>query len=110
MFTFMHGSASYAAALPQPAELSEKYSNNVDTTLAYGLEARSYQPGSNSHKESATLMSLERRGGSGSRQPPSFPPVPKREYRIPFTNNDVSSENLAFIIGKVRDGAFTFVR
>ncbi|KAH6595559.1 hypothetical protein BASA50_005768 [Batrachochytrium salamandrivorans] len=56
--------ASYAAALPQPAELSEKYSNNVDATLASGLEARSYQPGSNSYKESATLMSLKRRDDS----------------------------------------------
>ncbi|KAH6561032.1 hypothetical protein BASA60_000116 [Batrachochytrium salamandrivorans] len=41
---------------PQPAELSGKYSNNVDATLASGLEARSYQPGLNSHKDSATLV------------------------------------------------------
>ncbi|KAH6601547.1 hypothetical protein BASA61_001926 [Batrachochytrium salamandrivorans] len=53
--------ASYAAALPQPAELSEQYSNNVDTTLASILKARSYQPVSNSQKDSATLVSLERR-------------------------------------------------
>ncbi|KAH6570517.1 hypothetical protein BASA62_004339 [Batrachochytrium salamandrivorans] len=51
--------ASYAAALPQPAGLSEKYSNNVDTNLASGLEARSYQPESNSYKESATLTLLK---------------------------------------------------
>ncbi|KAH6597055.1 hypothetical protein BASA61_003279, partial [Batrachochytrium salamandrivorans] len=37
--------ASYAAALPQPAELSAKYSNSADANLASGLEARSYQPG-----------------------------------------------------------------
>ncbi|KAH6589004.1 hypothetical protein BASA50_010332, partial [Batrachochytrium salamandrivorans] len=36
--------ASYAAAHPQPAGLSEKHSNNADATLASGLEARSYQP------------------------------------------------------------------
>ncbi|KAH6590732.1 hypothetical protein BASA61_005153 [Batrachochytrium salamandrivorans] len=39
---------SHAAALPQPAELSDKYSSNVDITLASGLEARSYQPELNS--------------------------------------------------------------
>ncbi|KAH6563422.1 hypothetical protein BASA62_008516 [Batrachochytrium salamandrivorans] len=59
-----HSVASYAAALPQPAELSEKYSNSVDTTLASGLEARSYQPGLNSYKDSPTLISLERRDDS----------------------------------------------
>ncbi|KAH6577799.1 hypothetical protein BASA60_003875 [Batrachochytrium salamandrivorans] len=46
---------------PRPAGLSEKYSNSVDTTLASGLEARSYQPVLNSYKDSATLMSLKRR-------------------------------------------------
>ncbi|KAH6576266.1 hypothetical protein BASA62_001521 [Batrachochytrium salamandrivorans] len=56
--------ASYAAALPQPAGLSEKYSNNVDTTLASGLEARSYQPELNSYKELATSTLLKRRGDS----------------------------------------------
>ncbi|KAH9266683.1 hypothetical protein BASA83_010358 [Batrachochytrium salamandrivorans] len=54
--------ASYAAARPQPAGLSEKHSDNADATLASGLEARSYQPGLNSTKDSATLVSLERRG------------------------------------------------
>ncbi|KAH9245688.1 hypothetical protein BASA81_016824 [Batrachochytrium salamandrivorans] len=63
MFSFVVA-VSYAAALPQPAELSEKYSNNADATLASGLEARSYQPGLNSYKESATLTSLERRDDS----------------------------------------------
>ncbi|KAH9263019.1 hypothetical protein BASA83_013676 [Batrachochytrium salamandrivorans] len=56
--------ASYAAALPQPAKLSEKYSSNVDATLASGLEARSYQPVLNSYKDSPTLMSLKRRDDS----------------------------------------------
>ncbi|KAH9266492.1 hypothetical protein BASA84_001129 [Batrachochytrium salamandrivorans] len=56
--------ASYAAALPQPAGLSGKYSNNADANLASILEARSYQPGFNPQKNSATLMSLERRAGS----------------------------------------------
>ncbi|KAH6567783.1 hypothetical protein BASA62_005903 [Batrachochytrium salamandrivorans] len=42
--------ASYAAARPQPAGLSEKHSDNADATLASGLEARSYQPGLNSTK------------------------------------------------------------
>ncbi|KAH9262837.1 hypothetical protein BASA83_013733 [Batrachochytrium salamandrivorans] len=56
--------ASYAAALPQPAGPSEKYSNNVNTNLASGLEARSYQPGFNSKRDSATLMSLKRRADS----------------------------------------------
>ncbi|KAH9248996.1 hypothetical protein BASA81_013341 [Batrachochytrium salamandrivorans] len=53
--------ASYAAALPQPAGLSEKYSDSVNTNLATGLETRSYQPESNSYKDSATLVSLKRR-------------------------------------------------
>ncbi|KAH6580663.1 hypothetical protein BASA60_002780 [Batrachochytrium salamandrivorans] len=56
--------ASYAAALPQPAGLSEKYSNNVDTNLVSGLEARSYQPGLNSQKNSATLTLLKRQDDS----------------------------------------------
>ncbi|KAH9272869.1 hypothetical protein BASA83_004757 [Batrachochytrium salamandrivorans] len=56
--------ASYAVALPQAAELSEQYSNSADANLASGLEARSYQPGLNSYKESAILMSLKRRDDS----------------------------------------------
>ncbi|KAH9276626.1 hypothetical protein BASA83_000755 [Batrachochytrium salamandrivorans] len=77
--------ASYAAALPQPAGLSEKYSNNVDATLASGLEARSYQPGSNSHKDSATLVSLKRRGNSGSG---SFPSSASAPQNLVFETND----------------------
>ncbi|KAH6564053.1 hypothetical protein BASA62_008128 [Batrachochytrium salamandrivorans] len=45
-----------------PAGLSEKHSDNADATLASGLEARSYQPELNSQRDSATLVSLERRG------------------------------------------------
>ncbi|KAH9273757.1 hypothetical protein BASA83_003750 [Batrachochytrium salamandrivorans] len=89
---------------PQPAGLSEKYSNNVDTTLASGLEARSYQPGLNSYKESATLVSLKRRDDSGS---DSFPPsntTPTKPFSDPFTKDAVSSENLASTIKNVGDG------
>ncbi|KAH9257547.1 hypothetical protein BASA81_004309 [Batrachochytrium salamandrivorans] len=70
---------------PQPAGLSEKYSNNVDATLASGLEARSYQPGSNSHKDSATLVSLKRRGNSGSG---SFPSSASAPQNLVFETND----------------------
>ncbi|KAH6597968.1 hypothetical protein BASA50_004122 [Batrachochytrium salamandrivorans] len=63
LFSFVVA-ASYAAALPQPAGLSEKYSSNADATLASGLEARSYQPVLNSYKDSATLVSLKRRDDS----------------------------------------------
>ncbi|KAH6569560.1 hypothetical protein BASA50_010852 [Batrachochytrium salamandrivorans] len=72
--------ASYAAALPQPAGLSEKYSNDVDTNSASGLEARSYQPGSN-------LVSLKQRGNSGSGSSPSSPSDPQNlvfETNSPF--------------------------
>ncbi|KAH9271138.1 hypothetical protein BASA83_006682 [Batrachochytrium salamandrivorans] len=51
--------AAHAAALPQPAGRSEQYSNSVDATLASGLEAKSYQPESNSYKESITLVVTE---------------------------------------------------
>ncbi|KAH9247172.1 hypothetical protein BASA81_015229 [Batrachochytrium salamandrivorans] len=53
--------ASYAAALPQPAELSGKYSSNVNSDLASGLEARSYQPVVDTPNGFCTLMSLKRR-------------------------------------------------
>ncbi|KAH6583547.1 hypothetical protein BASA61_007947, partial [Batrachochytrium salamandrivorans] len=77
--------ASYAAALPQPAGLSEKYSSNADFALVSGLEARSYQPGFNSHKDSATLVSLKRRddsegsSGESSGSSTSPPPATTRE-------------------------------
>ncbi|KAH6567824.1 hypothetical protein BASA50_001621 [Batrachochytrium salamandrivorans] len=107
--------ASYAVALPQPAGLSEKYSNNADITFASFLEARSYQPVLNSQKDSPTLMSLERRadsagssgGSSGSGTPP--PPISNPEdaqrtiYGV-FTKSNVTSENLASTIKKVGDG------
>ncbi|KAH6589386.1 hypothetical protein BASA50_010081 [Batrachochytrium salamandrivorans] len=64
LFSFV-AVVSHAAALPQPAGLSEQYSNSADITLVSGLEARSYQPELNSHKDSATLVSLKRRDGSG---------------------------------------------
>ncbi|KAH6580751.1 hypothetical protein BASA60_002756 [Batrachochytrium salamandrivorans] len=63
LFSFVVA-ASYAAALPQPAGLSEKYSNNVDTNLVSILSARSYQPGLNSYKELATSTLIKRRGDS----------------------------------------------
>ncbi|KAH9246411.1 hypothetical protein BASA81_016052 [Batrachochytrium salamandrivorans] len=111
MFSFVVV-ASYAAALPQPAELSEKYSNNVDATLASGLEARSYQPGLNSYKDSATLVSLKRRddseGSSGENSgSDSFLPStldPNEPFKSPFTDDSVSSMNLASTIDNVGDG------
>ncbi|KAH9271980.1 hypothetical protein BASA83_005826 [Batrachochytrium salamandrivorans] len=63
LFSFVVA-ASYAAALPQPAELSGKHSNNADTNLAFGLEARSYQPVLNSQRDSATLVLLKRQDDS----------------------------------------------
>ncbi|KAH6598987.1 hypothetical protein BASA50_003307 [Batrachochytrium salamandrivorans] len=105
--------ASYAAALPQPAELSEKYPNNVDNNLASGLEARSYQPESNSHKDSPTLVSLKRRddsegssgedSGSDSLPPPAT--TPKKTNGVPFTKGDINIMNLAHIIDNVGDGS-----
>ncbi|KAH9245718.1 hypothetical protein BASA83_009607 [Batrachochytrium salamandrivorans] len=151
LFSFVVA-ASYAVALPQPAELSEKYSNNADTTLASGLEARSYQPVLNSYKKSATLMSLKRRDdsegsvednsegsleanseessednseGSGTPPPPdttpddsegspeedsgsdSSPPpdtTPDEPFIDPFTEDAVSTENIASTIDNVGDG------
>ncbi|KAH9245698.1 hypothetical protein BASA83_001512 [Batrachochytrium salamandrivorans] len=61
--------ASYAAALPQPAELSGKYPSNVNNDLASGLEARSYQPVVDTLTDSVALMSLKRRDDD-SKQPP----------------------------------------
>ncbi|KAH6568143.1 hypothetical protein BASA60_008757 [Batrachochytrium salamandrivorans] len=110
--------ASYAAALPQPAELSKQYSNSVDTTLASGLEARSYQPGLNSYKDSPTLISLERRddseGSSGedSESDPSFPSTsgPNKTFGSYFSDSDVSSVNLASTINRVKDDAYIFFK
>ncbi|KAH6571116.1 hypothetical protein BASA50_002409 [Batrachochytrium salamandrivorans] len=108
LFSFVVA-ASYAAALPQPAELSEKHSSNVDTTLASGLEARSYQPGLNSYKDSPTLISLERRddsegssgedSGSDSSPPPDTTPndsegLSKEDRESdPFVPSDTTPKN-----------------
>ncbi|KAH9275729.1 hypothetical protein BASA83_002031 [Batrachochytrium salamandrivorans] len=104
--------ASYAAALPQPAGLSEKYSNNVDTTLASILEARSYQPVSNSYKDSATLVSLKRRddsGGSpednsGSDSSPPPDTTPDEPFIDPFADGTLIFKNIASTINNVGDG------
>ncbi|KAH6571014.1 hypothetical protein BASA60_007444 [Batrachochytrium salamandrivorans] len=95
---------SNAAALPQPAGLSEKYSNNVDATLASGLETRSYQPGSNSHKDSATLMLLKRRDNSGSRQsspPASFRGTGSSRLYNPFDRTETTTVNISTTIDNV---------
>ncbi|KAH9276154.1 hypothetical protein BASA83_001428 [Batrachochytrium salamandrivorans] len=106
--------ASYAVALPQPAGLSEKYSSNANTTLASGLEARSYQPGFNSKGDSVTLMSLKRRddsegsseenSGSDSSPPPAT--TPKKTFSAPLTEDDVTTINLASTIDKFEDNVF----
>ncbi|KAH6594558.1 hypothetical protein BASA50_006508 [Batrachochytrium salamandrivorans] len=80
---------SYAAVLPQPAGLSEKHSNNVDTNLVSILSARSYQPGLNSYKELATSTLLKRQddsegssevdSGSGSSPSPDTTPNDSEE-------------------------------
>ncbi|KAH6566536.1 hypothetical protein BASA62_006631 [Batrachochytrium salamandrivorans] len=85
--------ASYAAALPQPAGLSEKYSNNVDTTLASGLEARSYQPVLNSYKDSATSVLLKRQDDSeGSPEANSEVSPETNSEGSPETNSEGSPE------------------
>ncbi|KAH6582990.1 hypothetical protein BASA61_008239 [Batrachochytrium salamandrivorans] len=81
------GVASYAAALPQPAGLSEKYSNNVDITLASILKARSYQPVLDTREDLPTLMSLERRADSAG-----------------SPRSDFSFANIASTIDNVGDG------
>ncbi|KAH9259885.1 hypothetical protein BASA82_001200 [Batrachochytrium salamandrivorans] len=112
MFSFVVV-ASYAAALPQPAELSKRYSNNIDVDLASGLEARLYQPGLNSQGDSANLVLLKRRDNSGgpsggngrSGTPPS--PDPESIQKIlddAFKRGYFSSANISSTIDKVRDG------
>ncbi|KAH6563253.1 hypothetical protein BASA62_008679 [Batrachochytrium salamandrivorans] len=99
--------ASYAAALPQPAGLSEQYSNSIDVDLASGLEARSYQPGSNSHKDSATLVSLKRRGNSGSGSSLSFASTPQNfvfETNTPFGKAKFSARLLFSMIEEFGNG------
>ncbi|KAH9247581.1 hypothetical protein BASA81_014798 [Batrachochytrium salamandrivorans] len=98
--------ASTAAALPQPAGLSEKYSNNADATLASGLEARSYQPGSNSQTGSATLVSLKRRDNSGSGSSPLPATTPKRivwEINTPLDKAELGALLLSSKIEEVKN-------
>ncbi|KAH6592645.1 hypothetical protein BASA50_007933 [Batrachochytrium salamandrivorans] len=109
------GVASYAAALPQPAGLSEKYSNNVDITLASILKARSYQPVLDTREDLPTLMSLERRAdsagsprvNSGSGTPPlstlDYEEAKKLIYSL-FEKSDFSFANIASTIDNVGDG------
>ncbi|KAH6564352.1 hypothetical protein BASA50_002165 [Batrachochytrium salamandrivorans] len=102
LFSFVVA-ASYAVALPQPAEISEKYSSNVDANLASGLEARSYQPVLNSQKDSATLTLLKRQDDSEESPSPDTTPV-ETDDSYPFNDDNTSSENLASTISKVGDG------
>ncbi|KAH6586289.1 hypothetical protein BASA50_000753 [Batrachochytrium salamandrivorans] len=100
--------ASYAAALPQPAELSGKYSNNVDATLASGLEARSYQPVVDTQKDSAALVSLERRGNSqgslgGNGESSTFLQSIISEFREPIVVSKLGCGALASMIEQVGD-------
>ncbi|KAH6587883.1 hypothetical protein BASA50_011075 [Batrachochytrium salamandrivorans] len=80
--------ASYAAALPQPAGLSEQYSNSVDITLMSILEARSYQPVSNTREDSDTLIVKE---------------AEKLIDRV-FKQGDLSFANISSTIDNVGDG------
>ncbi|KAH9246961.1 hypothetical protein BASA84_001544 [Batrachochytrium salamandrivorans] len=100
--------ASYAAALPQPAELSGKYSNNVDATLASGLEARSYQPVVDTQKDSAALVSLERRGNSqgslgGNGESSTFLQSIISEFKEPIVISELGCGALASMIEQVGD-------
>ncbi|KAH6592179.1 hypothetical protein BASA50_008224 [Batrachochytrium salamandrivorans] len=113
LFSFVVA-ASYAAAFPQPAEPSEKYSNSVNADLKPGLEARSYQPGLSLQKNSADLMSLKQqddsKGSSGKNSgsnssPPSTLSLDKTASG-PFKDDDVTSENLASTIDDIGDGVY----
>ncbi|KAH9244182.1 hypothetical protein BASA81_018430 [Batrachochytrium salamandrivorans] len=99
LFSFVVA-ASYAAALPQPAGLFEKYSNNADATLASDLEARSYQPGLNSHKDSATLVSLKDRGNyEGSDPSPPSPPSASTPGHTQWGPKDPYIEEVGAAVG-----------
>ncbi|KAH6580468.1 hypothetical protein BASA50_004274 [Batrachochytrium salamandrivorans] len=65
--------ASCTAALPQPAELSKRYSDNVDVNLASILEARSYQPEFNLQDELPTLTLIKRQDDPDVSKPPPSP-------------------------------------
>ncbi|KAH9271314.1 hypothetical protein BASA83_006403 [Batrachochytrium salamandrivorans] len=75
----------YAAALPQPAEISEKHSNDVNTNLASEGSSRD-------------------NGGSGSSPPPTT--TLKKRASKAFTKDDVSPMNLASTIDKVGDAKY----
>ncbi|KAH6562286.1 hypothetical protein BASA83_005067 [Batrachochytrium salamandrivorans] len=104
--------ASHAAALPQPAGLSEQYSSNVNADLASGLKAISHQSALNSQQDPVTLMSLKRRADSkglpGKNSKYGSSPLPittaSEPFGDPFKDSDVSSENLFLTIEKVGDG------
>ncbi|KAH9248421.1 hypothetical protein BASA81_013914 [Batrachochytrium salamandrivorans] len=110
------GVVSHAAALPQPAEISDKYSSNVDITLASFLGARSYQPELNTRKDPVTLVSLKRRddsdgNGDGSDPPPLLTPESIQEIIDKFfTYDDFISVNMALTIDRVGDGAVGFYK
>ncbi|KAH6586979.1 hypothetical protein BASA50_000028 [Batrachochytrium salamandrivorans] len=110
---------SNAAALPQPAEISDKHSSNVDIALASCLSARSYQPELNSQKNSATLMSLERRadsdgasGGNGGKSgPPLLTPQDVKDIIASFfKDSDLTSANISSTIDRVKDGIVSFYK
>ncbi|KAH6563661.1 hypothetical protein BASA60_010652 [Batrachochytrium salamandrivorans] len=112
------GVVSTVVALPQPAELSEQYSNGVDITLASLFETISYQPVLNTRDDSVTLVSLKRRddsagsagGNSGSGTPP--PPVSTFEYAkltigSAFGKEAFNCVKLFSTIDKVGNGSFS---
>ncbi|KAH9267485.1 hypothetical protein BASA84_000632 [Batrachochytrium salamandrivorans] len=67
------------------------------------INSDSYQPGSNSQKDSATLVSLKRRGGSGSRQPPSPATTPKRIVREIDTPLDKAELGTLLLSSKIEE-------
>ncbi|KAH6597661.1 hypothetical protein BASA50_004267 [Batrachochytrium salamandrivorans] len=105
--------ASYAAALPQPAGLSEKYSDSVDANLASILEARSYQPALNPQQDSVTLISLERRddskgySGDDGESDPSSPPAPTSDGIVQEIDDafkvEIGSLKLSSTIDEIED-------
>ncbi|KAH6576726.1 hypothetical protein BASA60_004360 [Batrachochytrium salamandrivorans] len=103
---------SHAAALPQPAELSETYSNGVDITLASLFETRSYQPVLNTQENSVTLMSLERRANSGGNSGSGPPPPPESLFEkakltigTAFGDGAFNCKKLSSTIENVGNGA-----
>ncbi|KAH6591261.1 hypothetical protein BASA50_008838 [Batrachochytrium salamandrivorans] len=91
--------ASTAAALPQPARPSEKYSNNANTNSASVLEARCYQPVVNPYKDPTDVVSPEQpRDPAGPSEENSGSGSPLRK-RI-----EAGSRKLAVDIDQVGDG------